>query len=174
MGTVVTALLLFAGTVLDDLFALAVLLAAAKNKKSIALGWGAGLLLSFALGLLGGRAAGLVLHRYLRLLGLVPIGLGLYVLLKKEEEREKPAAVGFSGALLTALSCSGDNLAVYIPALAGLAPGQTALTAAVYLLCTAGFCLLAACMPRLPAAEKHGRVILPCVLLLLGLSVLLR
>lgn len=52
MGTVVTALLLFAGTVPDDLFALAVLLAAAKNKKSIALGWGAGLLLLLGLSVL--------------------------------------------------------------------------------------------------------------------------
>ena len=170
----------FVGTNLDDLLILMLLFAQADDRagrRRIAAGQylGIGALTTFsmlcALGL--GRVPG----EYLRLLGLVPILLGLRAWRTRNQPAEAVSSVGVLSTALLTMANGGDNLGVYIPLLAGYAPGQLAVTAAVFALLCGLWCLLGAKLAALPRVQavilRWKGILVPVVLILLGLSIIL-
>ena len=121
---------------------------------------------------------GVLPKAWLRLLGLVPITLGVRAwLTRRGEDEQAPSAVGLLSTALLTVANGGDNLGVYIPLFAGFDGGQLTLCAGVFALMTLLWCLLGARLASLPrvgaAIGKYKAVLVPAVLILLGLYILL-
>ena len=112
-------------------------------------------------------------------LGAVPIFFGLGMLLHGAPEA--PAAPPASGVLAVAsvtLANGSDNLAVYIPLLASVGPGEAAVIAAVFAAMTGVWCVAAWWLVHHPGAgaplRRYGPRAVPYVLIGIGLWILFR
>ena len=171
----------FVGTNLDDLLILMLLFAQADDRagrRRIAAGQYLGIGGLTAFSMLCALGLGRVPGEYLRLLGLVPMVLGLRTFVTRNRPEE--AAVSGVGVLSTAaltIANGGDNLGVYIPLFAGDTAGQLAVTAAAFALLCGLWCLFAAKLASLPPVQAVIRnwkgILVPAVLILLGLSIIL-
>ena len=170
----------FAATNLDDLLVLMLLFGQAEDRLSrgkICLGQ----LLGIGVLTLASVAAALGLRmvpgQYVRLLGAVPILLGVRAWLDRDEDEERASAVGVLSTALLTVANGGDNLGVYIPLLTGFSAGQLALCAAVFAVMTLLWCLLGSRLAALPRVggfiQRYKGFLVPVVLILLGVSILL-
>ncbi len=181
MGSLLlTAAAAFAATNLDDILLLCLLFGRTdtpKDKARIALGQCLGLAALTLLGWLGGRGLAALPEAVLRLLGLVPLALGLRMMLRRQEEASAALPLSALGVAGLALANGGDNLGVYAPLFAQLTLGESALTALVFGLMTLLWCFLGATLSGLPPVERFlrrwGRELAPVVLVLLGISILM-
>lgn len=171
----------FAATNIDDLFVLMLLFGQAEARaarRKICLGQLLGIVVLTAVSVMCALGLGAVPKTWLRLLGLVPIALGIRAWVKHGDEAERvPSAVGLLSTALLTVANGGDNLGVYIPLFAGFDGGQLTLCAGVFAAMTLLWCLLGAKLAALPqvgaAIEKYKAVLVPMVLILLGLHILL-
>ena len=171
----------FAATNVDDLFVLMLLFGQAESRlarQKICLGQLLGIAALTAASVACALGLGGVPEAWLRLLGLVPLILGIRAWPKRSGEEERaPSAVGLLSTALLTVANGGDNLGVYIPLFAGFDGGQLALCAGVFALMTLLWCLLGARLASLPrvgaAIGKYKAVLVPAVLILLGLHILL-
>ena len=179
---ILTATAAFLGTNLDDILILTLLFAQAKGGRvAITAGQFAGIGVLTTVSFLFARLVQGLPQSVLPLLGLVPIALGLracFQYRRAGEQAAAPEAVGFLSVLLLTVANGGDNLGVYIPLFAGYGPLQMAVTAGVFALMTALWCLLGARLANLPLLRSavlryRGRIV-PAVFILLGLSILLK
>lgn len=180
LGVISAAAAAFAVTNLDDLFVLMLLFGQAGGKGArlrIAAGQFLGLSLLTLVSVAAALGLGRVPEQILRLLGLVPILLGLRAWRTRNQPAEAVSSVGVLSTALLTMANGGDNLGVYIPLLAGYAPGQLAVTAAVFALLCGLWCLLGAklaALPRVQAVIRNWKgILVPAVLILLGLSIIL-
>lgn len=182
---IITAALAFAATNIDDIFILMLLFSAAEHDNCrcrIALGQFLGVGILTAISLSGAAGLGLLPDIYLRLLGLVPLAMGLRAWLQRNkpeaEEETNPAGKGTvcSTALLTVAN-GGDNLGVYLPLFAGYTWKQSLLVVLIFALMTGLWCLLGKYLADLPKVgtllQRYRGVLVPWVLMLLGLYILL-
>jgi cadmium resistance protein CadD (predicted permease) len=185
-SVVAAAAMMFAGTNIDDAVVLAVFNAAARrtgapSQRQI---W-AGQFLGMALMVLvsAGVALGLrpVSTRWIGLLGLLPMLLGVRLLVKAVRERGAeraalPVAAGVWSVAATTFAGGGDNIAVYTPAFRLMGPGALALTVAVFaagtaLWCVAGYLLIY--RPRLVTwLRRGGTWLVPTLFIALGMRIL--
>ncbi len=179
-GVLWTGIAAFAATNLDDLLLLCLLFGQAgtsADRRRIALGQVLGLTVLTVVSLLGGLGLGQLPAGILRLLGLVPIALGLRMLFGKTEERSAGLSLSVRGVAALAVANGGDNLGLYLPLFAQRTPGGCLLTAAIFLLMAGLWCLLGAFLAKLPPLERFlrrwGGKMVPAVFLLLGVSILL-
>ena len=172
----------FIGTNLDDLLILMLLFAQAEDRagrRRIAAGQFLGIGVLTVVSTLCALGLGRVSGGYLRLLGLIPILLGLRAFMTRNhsEEAEDASAVGVLSTAALTIANGGDNLGVYIPLFAGYRAGQLAVTAAVFALLCGLWCLFAArlaALPRVQAVIRRWKgLLVPAVLILLGVSILL-
>ena len=176
-----SAVAAFAGTNIDDIFILMLLFAQCGDRADrwrVTAGQYLGIGVLTAVSMLCALGLGQVPEQYLRLLGLVPILLGVRAWLRRKEE-ETAEAKG-SGVLSTAaltIANGADNIGVYIPLFAGFTGTQLAVTAAVFATMTGLWCLLGAKLADLPRVQavigRWKSVLVPAVLILLGLSIIL-
>jgi len=116
------------------------------------------------------------------LLGLVPLALGVWMLVKTVRARRvgditPPAvATGLWSVVGVTFANGGDNISVYTPAFRIMGVGDTALTIAVFAVGTAVWCLagflLISHKQLVQALERFGRWIVPAVFIGLGLYIL--
>ena len=180
LGVISAAAAAFVATNVDDLFVLMLLFGQAHGKTA-RLRVAAGQFLGIGLLTLASMAAALGLGRipeqYLRLLGLVPILLGLRAWKNREEGGDHTSAAGVLSTALLTIANGGDNLGVYIPLFAGYTAGKLAATAAVFALLCGLWCLLGmklASLPRIQDVIRRWKgILVPAVLILLGFSVIL-
>jgi cadmium resistance protein CadD (predicted permease) len=131
-------------------------------------------------------AAGLLLEipaRWVGLLGLVPIALGVRGLLALrrpagERDPKWPVAAGFFTSTLVTIGNGGDNLAVYIPVLrqSDLAQGSFIVVGLIVLdvlLCGGAF-LLGRHPRTLRVVDRAGAYLIPLVYCTIGVVVLVR
>ena len=170
----------FVATNVDDLFVLMLLFGQARGKGArlrITEGQFVGIGLLFAASAAAALGLGRVPEQYLRLLGLVPIVLGLRAWKNRGGQEEEVFAAGVLSTAMLTVANGGDNLGVYIPLFAGYTAGELAVTAAVFTLLCGLWCLLGAKLASLPRVrEGIGRwkgILVPAVFILLGLSILL-
>ena len=175
------AVIAFVTTNIDDLFMLMLLFSQAitvGQRRAVWLGQfisigaltGVSVLIALGLGHLPGD--------YLRLLGVVPIVLGVRLLLRKEWNEDTQVSVikPLSVAALV-ISGGGDNLGVYIPLFSGRSPFQLGVVFLLFLLLTGVWCFLGGRMARVPPVQETlrrcSRWLVPAVFLLLGGTILL-
>jgi cadmium resistance protein CadD (predicted permease) len=186
LPTAATAAGAFAVTNVDDLIVLTALFATSgrggPGHRNIALGQYAGI----AVLLLASIAAAAVLlavpDRWIGLLGLVPIGLGIRGLVEARERGQDEARVaapvrGVVGVAFVTVANGADNLSIYIPVLRhDLSAGTIAAYITVFAVMV-GVWLLTA---RLVAGHRHvqhlldstGHWLVPVVFIVIGLLVI--
>jgi cadmium resistance protein CadD (predicted permease) len=184
----ITSLLTFASTNIDDIFILTLFYGNQrfKEKEIIAgqlLGIGALIVTSLVASLIGL----FVPAPYIGLLGLFPIYLGvqaLWSLLGKDRLTESEPGAGKVnnqyGNVLTVAGVTfangGDNIAIYVPMFTTLTWAHKLTMVGIFLGMTLVWCLLAKYLTRHPliakTIDKYGHLITPFVLILLGVYIL--
>jgi cadmium resistance protein CadD (predicted permease) len=186
-ATVLTAVGLFAGTNIDDMLMLAVLSASSRatgrpRRWEIWAGQYTGIAVLVAVSLAAGRGLALIPAGWLWLLGLLPIGLGVFRLAAAFRARHRgepppaPAPGGLPGVAGLTIANGGDNLAAYTPFFATISIGAAAVTVVVFaagvaLWCLAGWWLVAHHRVS-EVLQRRGHWIIPVIYILIGLYIL--
>ena len=181
MKILVTAVMAFVGSNLDDIFVLMVLFAQAAcpaQKRRIAAGQCLGMGILTLVSLLLSAGAGWLPEDLLRFMGLLPLGMGLYQLLRRDRESKEETIAGiglWSTALLT-MSNGADNLGIYIPLFAGGSWHENLVIVLIFAALTALWCYLGSCLGNLPllakVIRKYRNILVPALLILLGVLIL--
>jgi len=183
-GTVIAALFSFAATNVDDLFINMLFFAQADSQQKalhIVLGKYLGIGALFLVSLAGAGLLHALPIASLRLLGVVPIVLGVRAWLRRDEEDSSRSPACAAGGLLlsTALvtiANGADNIGVYMPLLSSCSAWQIAATAAVFALMTAVWCLVSRRLANLPLLRstltRYRHIAVPIVLIALGVYIL--
>lgn len=184
--TVVTASGLFAGTNIDDMVVLAVLNASCRAGSrpaawQIWAGQYAGIAALVVISLLAALGLKLVPERWLWILGLVPLGLGLRKLVTairayRAGQRASPAvATGLTGVMGVTIANGGDNIAAYTPVFRTIGAGGIAVTIAVFIIGVALWCLAGSWLVShhkiTQVIERWGQWIVPAVFIVIGLYI---
>jgi len=192
IGTVVTAVALFVATDLDDLVLLSVWFAHRRlSARQIVLGQFLGIGTLVAGSATAALAAIAIPERWIALLGLVPLGLGLHQAWQlrpsaaddddddaEERERRLEARTGSPVLAVAAITIAngGDNLAAYVPVFAANLRGIPAFAIA-FALMTAIWCALGYALANHPLFGRHvqryGHILVPAVLIALGTAILM-
>ena len=184
MEIILTSLLAFISTNLDDVFLLMLLFGDRRSKRyQIVAGQFLGIALLIALSV-AGSFLGLVIDvAYIGWLGFFPIYIGIKGLLRVRAgaEASAPAEPRKSRSNILAVTGitvanGGDNIGVYVPLFAVLAWHQKILMILIFMVMTAIWCLLARYLAQHPliasVLKRYGPWATPFVLILLGFHIL--
>jgi cadmium resistance transport/sequestration family protein len=185
LGTVGTAAGVFAGTNVDDLVILTVLFLSARAAATprpwqIWLGQYSGIT---ALVLVSGLAAlGLTLvpDRWVGLLGLVPIALGVRGLIaafrRDDGDEAPPVAAGALSIAGVTVANGADNIAVYTPMFRTIGPGDSVVVVLVFAVLVALWCAAGSWLGShravITVVERFGHWIVPGVFILIGVVII--
>ena len=184
---IATAAALFAGTNVDDLVVLSLLSASSRangrpRRWEIWAGQYAGFAVLAGLSVAAGRGLALVPERWLWLLALIPLGMGLIALVTAirslcgGERPRGPSAGGLLGVATLTIVNGADNLAAYTPFFAAAGTAQITVTLAVFAACVALWCLAGGLLVRharvTGIVARYGHWILPAAFILIGLYLL--
>ena len=179
IDTVIASLVSFVSTNIDDIFLLMILYGQAtgrREERQILAGRYVGTGLLLAVSFLGIFGLQFISGKYLKLLGLVPIALGIKAWIDYRKEKNEvsqnvvqkddhmPAVTKASGGkgigaqLLTAamitISSGADNIGVYIPLFAGYGLAEIIVVIAVFAVMTAVWSLLGKKLADLPLIRQ--------------------
>ena len=185
-ATAATAALLFAGTNIDDIVVLAVFNASSRasgepKRWQIWAGQYAGITVLVAVSLAAARGLTLIPQHWIWLLGLLPLGLGLYKLAvairarRSGEQASVAAAHGLPGVIGITIANGGDNLAAYTPVFATISTSAAAITLAVFAVGVSVWCLAGSWLVShhrvTDGLLRWGHWIIPAVYILIGLYI---
>jgi len=131
-----------------------------------------------AVGLAFSAAAGSLPERYVSLLGIAPVAIGVYRLVRRAvlEIEQASAATGVLTVMSVTVANGGDNLGVYIPLFAQQGLRNALVFAAVFAAMTGAWCLVSYSLVRHPTLgapiRRFGPPLLPWVLIVIGLNIL--
>ena len=184
---IVTAVALFAGTNFDDVVVLSLLSASSRaggrpRHWEIWAGQYAGFAVLVGLSVAAGRGLALVPERWLWLLALLPLGVGVVSLaaairsVRRGEPPRSPSAGGLLGIVALTIVNGADDLAAYTPFFAATKSAQVVVTLVVFAVCVALWCLAGGLLTRharvTAVVGRYGHWILPVAFILIGLYVL--
>ena len=191
METLLASIIAFVVTNLDDIFILILFFSDRKfiSRNIIAgqfLGIGTLIFLSFL-----GSFIGLVIDlKYVGLLGLVPIYMGLksFIALwtRGESEEEIPINLNSENSgshfkqIVSVASVTvangGDNISIYLPLYATFSYSGKVTMTLVFLVMTAVWCFIASHLSNYPiiklSLERYGHIVTPFVFILLGIYIM--
>ena len=180
-----TGLGIFAGTNIDDLLVLTVLFVAAHGGRpgrwQIVLGQVLGFTVLLAVSVAITVGLGAVPERWIRLLGSIPLGIGLWGLWRAQRRSEgtdpPPLATSpWSVAALTIIN-GADNISVYPPIFRAAGVASSVVLGIVFYVGVAIWCAAAIAVSSHPAVVRTlGRVqhwLAPLVFVVLGVAILL-
>lgn len=187
--SIVANIVAFIGTNMDDIVVDTILFAEIKSKRQLYAGifgkyLGIGILVLFSL--FGAFLARGIPEGYIRLLGLIPIGLGIREWIEyrnaqddadDEIEKADAAKAFFLRIALITIANGADNVGVYIPLFAGYNWAEIISMLATFAVLILTWCLLAKRLSDLPVLSRfianHKQKIIPAVFVALGLYILL-
>src|SRR4051794_40585119 len=185
LGTVVTAAGVFAGTNVDDLIILTVLLLAARASGrprpwQVWAGQYTGIGVLVLVSVLAALGLTLVPDRWVGLLGLVPIALGvrgLIAAVRHSHDDDSPVVAGNMLAVAGVTIANGaDNIAVYTPLFRTIGPGATVVTIAVFAVLVGVWCLAASWLGShrrvIAVVERYGHWLVPIVFIVIGVLII--
>lgn len=177
------AVVTFVITNIDDLLILSVYFAAPTYRgRNIVVGQFFGIITIILISLSGVVLGNFLSDRWISLLGILPIIVGVKELLSDEGEESEDISVRqsnlqFLNVALVTIANGGDNIGVYVPLFASLPnPSYVSLYVIIFLFLTAMLCYFAYYLTNHPKikrlAETWGHKILPYFLILLGIYIL--
>jgi cadmium resistance transport/sequestration family protein len=182
---IVTAAGVFAGTNVDDLIVLTVLFLAARASGrprpwQIWAGQYAGIGVLVALSALAALGLTVVPDRWVGLLGLVPIALGvrgLVAAVRRSGDDDAPVVAGSATAVAGVTIANGaDNIAVYTPLFRTIGVGSTVVTIVVFAVLVAVWCLAASRLGShrrvIAAVGRYGHWLVPLVFIAIGVVII--
>lgn len=181
MEFVVTSILAFSATNIDDLFLLTLFFGNNQYKASnIYTGQLLGIFSLIGLSLVGSLVGNLIPLPYLGLLGIFPVYLGIKQILKKDADHNDEVVLSKSNMIMSVMMVTiangGDNVGIYIPLFATLAWPFKIGMIVIFLLMTLLWCTIAKYLANHPllsaSLSKYGHIVTPIVLILLGLYIL--
>ena len=190
LATIVTAVAVFAGTNLDDLLVLTVLFLSARatGRPSVTRIWvgqylGIGALVAGSVVLAMGLAV--VPDRWVGVLGLIPLGLGVRGLViairargRSDGEPRLRTAIGVLSVVGITVANGADNLSVYTALFRTIDAPEVVLTVLVFAVCVAVWCLsgmlLGAHRTVIAGVQRFGHWIVPVVFVVIGVVIILR
>lgn len=186
---VIASILCFIATTIDDLFLDMLFFAQATTRKqvrSIFIGKYIGIGLLVLLSCLGAYGLQFISEKYIGLLGLLPIAIGIkegieYFRKKSEEddlEEQPELSKGFMwSVVLVTISSGADNIGVYIPLFANYTVAQMTIVVITFMIMIAFWCFLGKTLSSLPYFRKfllkYKQMIVPIVLICLGVYIIL-
>ena len=186
LTSVFTSVLAYISTNIDDLFINMLFFAQARSTaqtRSLFAGKYLGVMLLTVVSLLGAWGLQTFPASWLKLLGMVPMALGIREIIrslrgaKEEEMSPKAARTLWLSMAATTIASGADNIGVYLPLFAGFSPWQMGVAIAVFALMTGLWCFISNRLTDLPGLRsllaRCKSVVIPIVYILLGLSILL-
>jgi cadmium resistance protein CadD (predicted permease) len=194
-ATLISAFSAFTVTNIDEIVLLALFFSNPRLRPpAVVFGHFLGIAVVVALSVLAGLAAMTVPHTLTRMLGVIPIALGGYEIVRQirgrhdhddaDDDDDKSAELAQKrssftsqtlGVAAVAIANGSDNLSVYIPMFVSK-PDTIALCVAVFGVLTAALCLVGFLLAKNPLfgeqISRFGQRALPIVLILLGLDIL--
>ena len=189
METLLASLIAFVVTNLDDIFILILFFSDRKlNHRNIITGQFLGISTLILLSFLGSFVDLIIDIKYVGLLGVIPIYIGIksFITLWRPETSNEEVAINLSntGSNLrqtlavasVTIANGGDNISIYIPLFAAFTPPGKVTMTTVFLLMTAAWCFIANRLSNYPivkkSLEKYGHIITPFVFILLGIYIM--
>lgn len=187
MQLVLTSILAFASTNIDDIFLLALFFGDKRySTKHIYVGQFFGILALIAVSLVGALIGHWVDSKYVGLLGLFPIYLGLKEMWNwkrageeeeaLENEARRNVQTGMFHVAAVTFANGGDNIGTYIPLFASLTAVEKTIMIALFLAMVFIWLRVAQYLAFHPLMAnnivKYGHWVTPFVLVLLGLLIL--
>lgn len=176
--SIVTSVIAYISTNIDDIFVVMLLLAQAggMQKHKLIAGHFLGVALLTAISMLGAMGLQNLPLKYVGILGLVPIGLGIRAWFHRNEAETEAKAVGLLGMTAITLGNGADNIGVYLPLFTGFSGVERAVAVAIFAVMTALWVWLAHSMAAFPKVKavigKYKRILIPIVFVLLGVYIL--
>jgi cadmium resistance protein CadD (predicted permease) len=186
LETAILALTAFASTNVDDAFVLLAFFSDPRfGVRDVVIGQYGGMAVLTLVAIACGLMAYAIPGRYVGLLGVFPILIGIARLRKvlrarrQAEDAVKLRAWGGAAAVAgVTISSGGDNVAAYIPLFAKASPKATVVICGVFAVLVALWCFAAHLLIRHSAlsaiVRRWGGYLTPFVLMALGLYILLR
>jgi len=194
--TLGTGIVAFIATNIDDIFILTLLFTQIDHRlrhRHIVVGQYLGFSLLLLISILGIASNYLIPSEWIRLLGLVPIVIGLNSLGKSDDEESNDMdsslsisseKTGFYQSLLSpetygvaaiTVAIGSDNIGVYLPLFANTTLSHLLLIIGVFLFLVGVWCVIAYQLTRLPAiaplVSHYGTAWMPCILIALGVFI---
>jgi len=188
IATIVAAVGLFAATNIDDLVVLTVLfLASARGALpgwKVVAGQYLGFITLVSVSVIAAAGLTLVPDEWVGFLGLIPLGIGAYGLIRtlrrRADDDDDESAIRAGGMLGVAgitIANGADNIALYTPVFRTSPIPDTVITIVVFLVLLAAWCLVARFVGTnnsvTEALEKVEHWLVPAVFIGLGLYILI-
>lgn len=178
---ILTAILSFVSTNVDDFFVLMLLFSQAQGTRDylrILLGQYSGIGMLLLISIAAATGIQSFSETVLRLLGLIPLFLGIRSVFKVENSADTVTGkISIVSVAALTLAGGGDNLGIYIPMLTQLELRQLSLLLCVYFFMIPLWSLTACYASHLPPVahilKKYQRIFVPVVFICLGLMILL-
>jgi cadmium resistance protein CadD (predicted permease) len=180
-----TAMAAFAGTTVDDLLILAALFLSRRTSgspRAIAIigGQYAGFAAILGVALLAATGLRIVPDRWVGLLGLVPIGFGVWGLWRlRGSDAESRPVLASTGTRIAAITFANgaDNISVFTPLFRRLHPAGALLATALFLALVGIWCgigaLLASHRAAVPTLGRVSHWLVPAVFIAVGVLILI-
>jgi cadmium resistance transport/sequestration family protein len=195
LETLITALLAFASTNVDDLFILMVLFTATSQSfrpSNILAGQYFGIVTLIAISLVGSLIGIVIPKVYIGMLGFLPIYLGFRKLFDKSNDTDddSPAIVSGKKYILSSvispatlgvasitIANGADNIGIYIPLFVNLSGANLILTIAIFLSMVLVWVKIAEYLVQHPRLKKtlarYNHILFPWILIGLGIYILI-
>ena len=176
--SIFASIIAYISTNIDDIFVLMILLAQTPKgtKGRLVAGHFLGVGILTAVSMLGALGLQNLPLRYVGILGLVPICLGIKAWFHRDDEEMEAKAAGLLSMATITLGNGADNIGVYIPLFAGYGLWQLGVLVGVFAVMIALWCTIAKRLADLPLLKRflmgHKGVIVPVVFIALGVYIM--
>ena len=187
IGTIISSIVAFASTNIDDIFVLMMFFINSKIKtKQVVLGQYIGIGILVVISILASIGFSVFPKKYLGFLGFIPIVLGIKVWLDyrkedEEEDNENYIKGKFNSNILkvsmVTIANGADNIGIYIPLFTQMNRLNLIICIIIFILMTGLWCYIAKNISQYPLikekVEKYKNYLIPLVFIGIGILILL-
>ena len=179
--TVLTSVVAFVATNIDDLFVLTMLFSqtgGSLKKRQVVAGQYLGFVVLLGISLAGFFGGHVLPRAWIGCLGFVPVGIGIrrWIFRNKQAAPQYTGAISMAGVAMITLANGGDNIGIYTPLFASCDGPRLVIMLVTCLGLLAPWCLIAEAMSRHPAVALvlawYGHIIVPFVLVGIGVEII--
>ena len=178
-ASILTSIIAYVSTNIDDIFVIMILLASAHGvaKRRLIAGHFLGVGLITVISMLGAFGLQNLPLKYVGLLGLVPIALGVKAWFDRDEDKTEVKGTGILSMAMITLGNGADNVGVYIPLFTGFSGGERIGAVVIFVVMTSVWVWFANSLSELPRVktviEKYKAIAIPVVFIALGVFIIL-